>query len=213
MIVVVCLFISSLILTHIHLVDYRFSFCLVADYCQNLGLPHFGGEQPGDTYYYSPLAVYCFGVVDATATPDRLLAYGYTEDQGAKGGNNVASLLMKALKDLGWLMDGKCGKSLSVIMDNCAGQNKNGHVLRLALWLVKLQYFRRVEFIFYVRGHTKNACDRMFNLLKKRYHQSNIYSVPRLSSLLNELDNIIYSHVSYEVFMTTWGCWIHSTRN
>ena len=111
--------------------------------------------------------MYCFGVADATHTPERLLAYGYTEGDGAKGGNNVASLMMRALRDLNWLVDGRCGKRLSIIMDNCAGQNKNGHVLRLALWLVELQYFQSVEFIFYVRGHTKNMCDRMFNLLKK----------------------------------------------
>ena len=24
-------------------------YCLVADYCQNMALPHFGGEQPGET--------------------------------------------------------------------------------------------------------------------------------------------------------------------
>jgi hypothetical protein len=38
-----------------------------------------------------------------------------------KGGNNVSSLLMKALHDLGWLTPGKCGKRLSIIMDNCRG--------------------------------------------------------------------------------------------
>jgi hypothetical protein len=156
------------------------SFCLVADYAQNLGLPHFGGEQPGDTYYFSPLAVYCFGVVDASRSPEVLHCFGYTEDQGSKGGNNVASLLLRALHQLEILEDGKCAKHLSFIMDNCSGQNKNGHVLRLALWLVEVGYFQTVEFIFYVRGYTKNLCDRMFNLLKKRYHQSQIYSVEGL---------------------------------
>jgi hypothetical protein len=177
-----------------------FSFCLVADYAQNLGLPHFGGEQPGDTYYYSPLAVYCFGLVDASQSPEQLHCFGYTEDEGAKGGNNVASLIMKALKDMNWISPGKCGNRLSFIMDNCSGQNKNGHVLRLALLLVELGYFKKVEFIFYVRGHTKNLCDRMFNLLKKRYHPSQIYSKEALSDLLNALDNINYYQVTSEVF-------------
>ena len=36
----------------------------VGDYCQNFGLPHFGNEQPGETYYYSPLGVYVFGIVN-----------------------------------------------------------------------------------------------------------------------------------------------------
>ena len=176
------------------------SFCLVADYSQNLGLPHFGGEQPGDTYYYSPLAVYIFGIVDASCSPDKLYAYGYTEDIGAKGGNNVASLLMLAMEDFGWLSSGKCGKRLSIVMDNCSGQNKNNHVLRLALLLVELQHFKEVEFIFYVRGHTKNVCDRMFNLLKKRYHHSQIFSITKLTELLNEIDNVNYIHVPSTVF-------------
>ena len=79
------------------LFSFLISFCIVGDYAQNLGVPHFGGEQPGDTCYYSPLSVYCFGVVDVCGEQDKLHAYGYTEDQGGKGGNNVTSLLMLAL--------------------------------------------------------------------------------------------------------------------
>jgi len=37
---------------------------LVIDYCQNLDLPHVGQEQPGDTYYYSPIWLYCLGIVN-----------------------------------------------------------------------------------------------------------------------------------------------------
>ena len=115
--------------------------------------------------------MFCFGNVDASCSPEELYAYGYSEDVGAKGGNNVALLPMKALDDFHWLEPDRCGKRLSIIMDNCAGQNKNGHVLRLALLLVELQLFKMVDFIFYIRGHMKNLCDRMFNLLKKRYHK------------------------------------------
>ena len=35
--------------------------CIIMDYAQNLGLPHFGEEQPGSIYYYSPLAIYITG--------------------------------------------------------------------------------------------------------------------------------------------------------
>ena len=30
--------------------------CYVADYAQNLPIPNFASEQPGATYYYSPLS-------------------------------------------------------------------------------------------------------------------------------------------------------------
>jgi hypothetical protein len=40
---------------------------------------------------------------------------------------------------------------LKIIMDNCGGQNKNNHVIRLAAYIVEMKYFRNVEFAFYVR--------------------------------------------------------------
>ena len=43
-------------------------FTNVCDYAQNIDVHHFGGEQTSDTYYYSPLSVYCFGVVDYAHT-------------------------------------------------------------------------------------------------------------------------------------------------
>jgi hypothetical protein len=48
---------------------------------------------------------------------------------------------------------------LTIIMESCGGQKKNSHVVLLADYLVEMKYFRSVDFVFYVRGHTKNACD------------------------------------------------------
>jgi hypothetical protein len=169
-------------------------YCLVGDYCQNMSAPHFGSEQPGATYYFSPLNVYCFGMVDVAAGPDlKMYAHIYHEGEGKKGGNNVASLIIKTLKIMGLAPSPETGISsylptgkLSVIMDNCAGQNKNRMVLRLALYLVEASYFREVEFIFLVAGHTKNQCDRMFNKLKKKYNKSNVYSMQVLEEVLKD---------------------------
>jgi len=63
----------------------------------NLKLPHFGAEQPHDIYYFSALTVNIFGLVDVTKFPTTMHAYGYLEDKGGKGGNNVASLLIKGV--------------------------------------------------------------------------------------------------------------------
>jgi hypothetical protein len=68
------------------------TYCFVADYYQKLSLPYFCGEQPGDTYYFSPLFVYVFGIAGVSKDRVQLLAYGYPEGEGSKGGNNVASL-------------------------------------------------------------------------------------------------------------------------
>ena len=113
------------------------------DFAQNMDLPHFGEEQPAAIYYYFPLTVNIFGVTNLTFKLTKMMAYGYTEAEGGKGSNNVASLIMKALEDFGWLIQGRPAKQLSIVMDNCGGQNKNNNVLRLALFLVDLKYFNK----------------------------------------------------------------------
>ena len=79
----------------------------------------------------------------------------------------MASMLVSELKRLNIMQENNPGKELTIIMDNCAGQNKNRMVLRLANYLVKAGYFKKVYFVFYVMGYTKNACDRWFNMLKQ----------------------------------------------
>jgi hypothetical protein len=46
----------------------------------------------------------------------------------------------------------------------------------MALYLVECGYYEEVEIIFYIKGHTKNTCDRSFNLMKKGYHKRDIYT-------------------------------------
>lgn len=108
----------------------------------------------------------------------------YHEGQGQKGGNNVASLLFKVLKNIGAMKEDEMGGSLTIVMDNCGGQNKNRMVLRSALFLVECGYFSSVLLLFLVRGHTKNNCDRLFNLLKLHFHDQNVYSYPQLLKVL-----------------------------
>ena len=128
----------------------------VCDYMQNLDLPHYGGEQPGDTYYYSPLAIFGFGVVDYSI--EQLYAYIYTEGEGKKGGNNVVSLIHDTLKKKGVFEDAERlgpGKSLTLVFDNCGGQNKNRMVLRYALYLVEKGIYKSVELVFWYAGTLK----------------------------------------------------------
>jgi hypothetical protein len=40
------------------------------------------------------------------------------------------------------------------------------------------KFFKKVNFIFYIVGHTKNLCDRWFNTLKRNYRLTNIYTFP-----------------------------------
>ena len=134
--------------------------CIVMDYSQNAGIPQFADTQPGKTYYYSPVTVNIFGIVDCSIKGGKLDCFVYHKGQGGKGGNNVASMFMLYLKRKGWLKNDGPGKQLTVIMDSCASQNKNSMVLRLANLLVECNYFEEVNFVFYIVGHTKNCADR-----------------------------------------------------
>jgi hypothetical protein len=161
---------------------------LICDFAQNLYLPNLASEQPGETYYYSPCNSYPFGIVDSSVPPDELTAYVYYEGDAKKGGNQVASMMMLDLQRRGYLDVDNPLKELNYVFDNCGGQNKNKMVLRQLLYLVHMGYAKAVNAIFLVRGHTKNPCDRMFNLLKKAYRKANCYTPVQLMDILNSQD-------------------------
>jgi hypothetical protein len=56
------------------------TFTFVANFAQNMYVPNFAAEQPGATYYFSPLNIYPFGVlVDTSTDPTLLTAFVFTE--------------------------------------------------------------------------------------------------------------------------------------
>lgn len=164
----------------------------VADYAQNVCVPNFAGEQPGDTYYYSPCNAYVFGIADCTTRPTPLTAHVALEDKGKKGGNNVASMLWHQLVREGLVPTEaqvpahKPIKELNLFFDNCGGQNKNRMVFRLLIFLVKRKVALKASAIFLVRGHTKNDCDRIFNSMKREYRNTNTYSPKQMYTALNQ---------------------------
>ena len=76
------------------------------------------------------------------------------------------------------------GKALTMVFDNCGGQNKNRIVLRYALYLVEKRIYKSVKIVFLVCGHTKNVCDRMFKELKQKFHHKNVYTMSQLVTIL-----------------------------
>ena len=104
--------------------------------------------------------------------------------EAKKGGNSVASMLWKTLRLKGHL-DGRCANEINFVFDNCTGQNKNRMVTRLLFFMVKLKVTRVARAIFLVKGHTKNDCDRMFNLMKYDYRKVNCYVPQDLIELVN----------------------------
>jgi hypothetical protein len=122
--------------------------------------------------------------------PRKLTCYVYKESTARKGSNNVTSLLMHYFFEKDWLMKNNAGKSLSLAMDNCGGQNKNNNVLCLAPHLVEMGYSRSCKFEFYIRGHTKKACDRLFNQMKIRFHKRDVYSYKNLLEIIRAQYNV-----------------------
>ena len=147
---------------------------LCADYAQNSMVPSLAGEQPGPCYYLAALNGLVFGVVDFAQDNTTMGAHAYMEYDGAKGGDNVASMLMHELKRKG-LVPGSDVSEINLCFDNCPSQNKNRQVLRLLPILVNLRFCRTARAFFLVKGHTKNDCDRMYNLMKRFYRMSNCF--------------------------------------
>jgi hypothetical protein len=179
--------------------DDKMVITIVVDYCQNMEMPFFGKDQPGETYYYTPKTINLLGIVDCSKEKEILHAYAYSEEEGGKGGNNVASLIMKHLQDRGLLEEGKKRKQLNIVMDNCPGQNKNNFVLRLAPYLQEKGHFAEVNFIFLVAGHTKNVADRLFNTLKRLYRKQNVFTMTMLLRAMTHQQVIAYD-VNWLVF-------------
>ena len=90
----------------------------------------------------------------------------------------------------GFLHPGAVVGHLVLIADNCAGQNKNKTMIKFIQWLVEAGFVKQATLLFLIKGHTKNICDRFYNLVKTTYHNKNIYSEKYLDNVLGIQDNI-----------------------
>jgi len=181
----------------------------VADYAQNMYIPNFSQEQPGETYYYSPMNAYVFGVACTSYTPTKLVAHVYLEDQSGKGSNNVTSLLYRELDGRGCINREETtppAKEINFVFDNCGGQNKNKTVLRFMNWLVARGSALVARAIFLVRGHTKNDCDRLFNLMKQQYRKRNTYTPQQLLQNMKHPD-VTVARVKHDEANPTFRAW------
>jgi hypothetical protein len=76
--------------THTFIADYGQNMALkhtfIVDYGQNMALPFVGATQPGEMrHYYTPINIY------------NQYCHVFSEGDGKKGGNKVASILTKSL--------------------------------------------------------------------------------------------------------------------
>ena len=70
-----------------------------------------------------------------------------------------------------------------------------------------MKYFKEVNFIFLIVGHTKNAADRLFNLLKTEYRLQNLFTFQALletlvrSPMVTIHPTILDSFINYNKLM------------
>ena len=158
---------------------------LIIDMGENLAIPNFAADQPGDTYYLSPLTIYLFGVAfKESEKVTQMNAYVWPEYEANHGAHNICSCLLKDFKNRQWFQRPNLG-GLFIIANNCGGQNKNKHVVWFLMWLVEAGHFPKATLLFLVKGHTKNVCDRLFNLVKLNYSKKDIFTYDAMCENMN----------------------------
>ena len=74
----------------------------------------------------------------------------------------------------------------------------------MGAFLVEQKFFRKVNMIFLIKGHTKNMCDRMFNQMKRNYRKRNVYTLEDTYKILDLQDNVIVVPVKGEELFRDW---------
>jgi hypothetical protein len=73
--------------------------------------------------------------------------------------------------------------------------------MELPAWLMAMGYFKEIHFIFLVDGHTKNAADRLFNLLKQEYWKKNLFTFGKLVRMLDKSSSLTIHPTVAEDFL------------
>ena len=108
--------------------------------------------------------------------------------------NDVAYCLIFWLNDKGYYSK-SYGKNnnipeFAILVDNCSGQNKNNVMIHFLKIIKQVGLFGTATLHFYIKGHTKNECDREFNILKVLYWKKNVFTFEKCCEILNTKKNV-----------------------
>ncbi|ETP32795.1 hypothetical protein F442_18586 [Phytophthora nicotianae P10297] len=152
----------------------------VMDFSQNLTLPSVAST-PSQWYFLSLVNVHVFGIY--YANKGQQYNYVYEELVAGKGTDEVNSMLYHFIQRI-VLTNGH--RRLAIYADNCGGQNKNNFVVKMLLALAQTGELDVVELRFFVRGHTKNAVDRGFGLMRKKIAKEDVWTADQLLEVIND---------------------------
>nr|CAH7762377.1 unnamed protein product [Callosobruchus chinensis] len=158
-------------------------------------------------YYTRQLYLYNFSVVrghsKSKLNKDNVTAYTWTENEFAKGANEISSCLYDCLNSI----DMTPYKTVRLICDGCGGQNKNSILISMVCsWFVNAPDHREeIQLIFPITGHSFIPPDRVFGNVEKEVKQREIIVNP------NEYINIISNSATVkklgeDVVNLNWKC-------
>ncbi|KAE9247762.1 hypothetical protein PF002_g6108 [Phytophthora fragariae] len=152
---------------------------IVMDFSQNLALSSVTST-PSQWYFLSLVNVHMFGIY--YANKEIQYNYVYDESTAGKGTDEVNSMLHHFTKKI-VLPNGH--RQLTIYADNCGGQNKNNYVLKMLLAVAQMGELERVELKVFVNGHTKNAVDRGFGHVRKKFAKEGVWTTAKLREVVN----------------------------
>ncbi|KAE8895006.1 hypothetical protein PF005_g5427 [Phytophthora fragariae] len=160
------------------------------DYSQNLTIPSVANT-PSQRYFCSLFSVSCFDIYyesDGVHTN-----YIYDKNASSKGSYQINSMLANFIEPK-LVPSGRT--KLTGYADNCSGPNKNNYVIKFLLTFVDMGVFENVDFKFFVKGHTKNSCDRDFRHNRKYMDTAECWTMAHVIEAVNAAaSNAVTGHV------------------
>lgn len=134
---------------------------------QDQAMPKIPDQQ---AYYSRQLYQYHLCIVrnqeDGSMPKDGVHCYTWSEDESAKGSNEVASALHSTLRSLSY----EGVQEVRLVADGCAGQNKNSTMIGMLLWWLQNEapaQVSKITLVFPVTGHSFLPPDRVFGRIEK----------------------------------------------
>lgn len=152
-------------------------FTIHFDYAQQVHIPS-NPFQPGPIYFKTPRKCRISGVICEGLPRQANFIIDEASSTG-KGANRTISYVHHYFKKHGL---GETEAHLNV--DNCAGQNKNNYFLWYLAWRTMMNLHHTITYSFLVAGHTKNAPDRCFGLIKEAYKVNYVLSLYEFARLV-----------------------------
>lgn len=125
------------------------------DYAQNLRLPK---TNENSDYYKSHLSVYLFNV--HCHNDGESFMFTSLETESKKNPSTVCSYLYNVINK----QFNENHEEIVLFSDATSGQNKNHEIVTFCTWL-SYKYHVKLSYVFPIRGHSFNVCDRNFALV------------------------------------------------